>query len=280
MATPRDSYPPGVPCWVDTWQPDVAAATDFYAGLFGWEFDEGPSGGDGHYRVARLSGLDVAAVGALPPGSPQAAWNTYVAVEDVDAAAAAAQAAGGSVLVDPADVGGDAGRMAVLADPSGAELCLWRAQRRTGAELVNAAGSWNWSNLLTGDLAGSAEFYGAVFGWVAERSSFGDDESAMVRVPGYGDFLAERDPDLRRRHAEAGVPPGFSDAIAWMLPGDGPPRWSVTFAVDDPDAIAARADELGGAVVVAPYDVGPVRLGVLRDPQGAEFAVSRYTAPA
>ncbi len=279
MPVPRDSYPPGVPCWVDTWQPDVAAAAEFYGGLFDWEFEERLSGGDASYRIARLRGLEVAGVGSLPPGSSRAAWNTYVAVEDVDAVATAAGAAGGSILAGPFDVA-DAGRMAVLADPSGAELCLWRSQRRTGAELVNAAGSWNWSNLLTGDLAGSADFYGTVFGWQAEKSSFGDDESAMLRLPGYGEFLARRDPDLRRRHAEAGVPAGFSDAIGWMLPADGAPHWSVTFAVDDPDEIAARAADLGGLVVVAPYDVGPVRLGVLRDPQGAELTVSRYTPPA
>ena len=277
MPIARDTYPPGVPCWVDTWQPDVDAATEFYGGLFGWEFEERLPGGDGSYRIARLRGLQVAAVGSLPPGSSQAAWKTYVAVEDVDRVARAAVAAGGSVLAGPFDVG-DAGRMAVLADRTGAELCLWRGRR--AAELVNAAGSWNWSNLLTDDLPGSVDFYGAVFGWQAETSAFGDDESAMLRRPGYGEFLAERDTDLRRRHAEAGVPAGFSDAIGWMLQADGAPHWSVTFAVDDPDATAARAVEFGGAVVVAPYDVGPVRLGVLRDPQDAEFTVSRYTPPA
>jgi len=279
MPIARDAYPPGVPCWVDTWQPDVDAAATFYGGLFGWEFEERLPGGEVSYRIARLHGLQVAAVGSLPPGASQAAWNTYVAVEDVDAVAAAARAAGGSVLAGPFDVG-DAGRMAALADPSGAEFSIWRARGRTGAELVNAAGSWNWSNLLTTDMPGSASFYGAVFGWHADAMSFGEDESAMLRLPGYGEFLAQRDPDLRRRHAEAHVPPSFSDAIGWMLAAGDEPHWSVTFAVDDPDSIAARAADLGGCVVVAPYDVGPVRLGVLRDPQDAEFTVSRYTPPA
>jgi len=35
----RDGYIPGVPCWVDTSQPDPEAAVDFYSGLFGWEFE-------------------------------------------------------------------------------------------------------------------------------------------------------------------------------------------------------------------------------------------------
>ena len=89
-----------------------------------------------------------------------------------------------------------------------------------------------------------------------------------MRLPGYGDVLEQRDPYLRRRQAAAGAPPGFADAVAWMAPaGDGvAPHWSVTFAVDDADATAARAAELGGTVVVAPYDVPPVRVAVLSDP--------------
>ena len=97
----------------------------------------------------------------------------------------------------------------------------------------------------------------------------------MWRLPGYGDVLAERDPDLRRRHAEDGVPPGFSDAIGWLAAGD-PARWTVTFAVDDADAAAARAAELGGSVLTPPFDAGPARVAVLRDPHGAELTVSRY----
>jgi predicted enzyme related to lactoylglutathione lyase len=156
---------------------------------------------------------------------------------------------------------------------------LWQAGTRKGAQLVNAPGSWNWSNLETSDPVGAKAFYGAVFGWTADAMRFGGAESVMLRLPGYGEFLAARDPELRRRHAAAGVPSGFSDAIGWIVaPADGasPPRWNVTFAVDDPDAIAAQAAQLGGSVVVEPYDVAPVRLAVLRDPQGAQFTISAY----
>lgn len=36
----RDGYPHGVPCWVDTRQPDPEAAVAFYGDLFGWTFEE------------------------------------------------------------------------------------------------------------------------------------------------------------------------------------------------------------------------------------------------
>src|SRR4051812_34769042 len=94
----QDRYIPGVPCWVDTTQPDPDAAVAFYGDLFGWTFEDiMPPGAPGSYHVARLHGGDVAAIGA--PG--QAAWNTYVWVTDADATAAKVREAGGRVLEEP-----------------------------------------------------------------------------------------------------------------------------------------------------------------------------------
>jgi uncharacterized protein len=96
----RDGYVAGVPCWVDTSQPDPDAAAEFYGALFGWEFEEAmPAGAPGRYLMARLRGGDVAAVSSPPEGAAaQAVWNTYIWVEDADEAAAKAREAGGSVL--------------------------------------------------------------------------------------------------------------------------------------------------------------------------------------
>ena len=121
-------------------------------------------------------------------------------------------------------------------------------------------------------MAGAEAFYGAVFGW--ESMPIGE-AVRMLRLPGYGDRLAELDPGLRERHAEAGVPPGFSDAVAWLVPGE-TPAWSVTFAVDDVDGVAARAVELGGDVLTPPYDEQGARVATLRDVAGAVFTVSRW----
>ena len=123
----QDRYIPGVPCWVDTTQPDPEAAAAFYGGLFGWEFEDVmPPGSPGKYLIARLRGGDVAGVGSQPEGAPpSAAWNTYVWVENADETAAKVRAAGGTVLAEPFDVG-DAGRMAVFADPEGAAFCVWQ----------------------------------------------------------------------------------------------------------------------------------------------------------
>jgi predicted enzyme related to lactoylglutathione lyase len=275
----RDGYIPGVPCWIDTSQPDPEAAVDFYRGLFGWEFEDVmPPGSPGKYFIGRLQGGDVAAVGSPPEGAPpMAVWNTYIWVDSADETAAKVRDAGGSVLMDPFDVM-DAGRMAVFADPAGAAFCVWQAKEHRGARIVNEPGSLNFNNLNTRDPEGAKAFYGTVFGW----QTLGLDGSAtMWTLPGYGDHLEERNPGLRKGMAEMGAPAGFEDVVASLNPipddqPDTPPHWGVTFAVDDADATAKKAAELGGTVVVAPFDAPWVRMTVITDPQGATFTASKF----
>jgi hypothetical protein len=277
----HEGFPPGVPCWIDVAPPDTDGATEFYGGLFGWEFENRmPADADARYMVARLDGLDVAAIGTPPDPAAPVAWATYIGVASADESATAVRAAGGTVLMGPFDVM-DAGRMAVCADPTGAAFNLWQPGRTRGAQMVNAPGSWNWSNLTTRDPHAAISFYDAVFGWLAAPVDV--DDALMLQLPGYGDWLAERDPTLRERHAALGVPAGFSDIVAWLqpvtsgsVPDDVPSHWDVTFAVEDPDALAERVTDLGGSVVTAPLDTGPVRMAVLADPWGATFTISHY----
>ena len=284
----RDGYPAGVPCWVDTSQPDPEAATRFYGPLFGWEFeDRMPPDAPGHFFAASLNGGEVAAVGSVPEGTPPlATWNTYVAVDSADETAAAAKAAGGTVLSEPFDVFA-AGRMAVLADPSGAVFSVWQAGEHRGAELVNAPGTWNFSDLNTRDVAGAKAFYGAVFGWRAVDVDFGGEigSGTMWTLPGYGDELEKIDPGIKQRHKDFEAPEGFTDAVAWLndmtqggqFGDDVAPHWSISFAVDGTDEVAAHAEELGGTVLVPPFDAGPTRIAVIRDPQGAVFSIATFS---
>jgi predicted enzyme related to lactoylglutathione lyase len=275
----RSGFPAGVPCYIDLSPPDPEAATQFYGPLMGWTFeDRMPPDAPGHFFAARLDGREVAAIGSSPDDPAPPAWTTYIAVDSADDAARRVWETGGSVITEPFDIF-DAGRMAVCADPQGAGFCLWQAGRHTGAQIVNAPGAWNRSDLKTDDPAGAKAFYGAVFGWETTDLDLGETTATMWRRPGYGDALAERDPGIRERQAQAGAPAGFEDAIGWLLAldGDGPAHWAVTFAVAGTDTFADRAAALGAAVLTAPYDAGPARVAVLRDPQGAEFSVSTYT---
>ena len=275
----RNGYIPGVPCWVDTSQPHPEAAVDFYRGLFGWQFEDVmPPGSEGQYFIARLRGGDVAAVGSIPePAPPVAMWNTYIWVDSADDTASKVRDAGGGVLMEPFDVM-DAGRMAVCTDPEGAAFCVWQAKELMGAKVVNEPGSLNFNGLATRDVEGAKAFYGSVLGWSTLDVGGGAE---MWTLPGYGDYLERDNPDLRKQLAEAGGPAGFEDVVASINPipddqPDVPPHWNVTFAVDDADATAAKAAELGGTVVVPPFDAPWVRMTVLTDPQGATFIASKF----
>ena len=273
----RDGYINGVPCWVDTNQPDPTAAAAFYGGLFGWEFEDVmPEGSENPYLMARLRGREVAGISALDERAPgQATWDTYIWADSADEAATRTRAAGGTVIREPFDVT-DAGRTALLADTEGAGFCVWEARRHRGARIVNEAGSVNFNVLSCRDPEAAKRFYGAVFGWTALDLGTGE----FWALTAYGDYLETLTPGVRDRAAEYGAP-GFADVLAAMtvIADDGPADavgWGVTFSTDDADATAAKAVELGGTVVSPPVDAPFSRLTVLRDPQGAVFSATQF----
>jgi predicted enzyme related to lactoylglutathione lyase len=265
------TYPDGVPSWVDVEQPDPQTAEDFYGRLFGWSFTTVSAPDAPHYAIASLGGRSVAGLAGADHGP--AMWNTYIAVDDADETASRVSAGGGEIVLEPIDVGA-AGRMAVCRDPDGVAFRLWQARELAGAELVNAPGSWNFSDLRTARPE-SAGFYAELFPWSVE-DFFGP--SKLIRRPGYGDHLESTvDPEIRTRQKSVGAPPGFEDAIGWVSPlGPGSsPHWHVSFAVADRDAVADDARRLG-AEVLASEDTQWTRTAMLRDPQGAIFTASEF----
>jgi predicted enzyme related to lactoylglutathione lyase len=136
----------------------------------------------------------------------------------------------------------------------------------------------NFNGLNTRDVDGAKAFYRSVFGWQTLVLNGGAE---MWTLPGYGDYLERDNPALRKQMAEAGAPEGFEDVVASINPiadshPNTPANWSVTFAVDDADATAAKATELGGKVIVPPFDAPWVRTTVIADPQGATFIASKF----
>ena len=264
----RDTYPAGVPCFVDTLTADLEAAKRFYGGIFGWDFaGPGPMPGDppGEYFVARVGGDDVAGVGTLPAGgNVPPAWNTHVAVDSADEAVGRAKAAGGSVLVEPFDAP-PAGRLAVIADPAGAVLSVWEAEQRQGAARVNEHSAWAMSLLTTPDPDGAKAFYRELFGWEAEE--FGPS-IWLFRLPGYvGGEPAQP------------VPRDVVAAMTTAPPDAGmPPNWAVDFWIADADAAVTATPGLGGRVIAEPFEEANFRRAVLAAPDGAAFSVSQLLA--
>jgi uncharacterized protein len=257
------------------------------------------SSSDGRYFIARgearsssifdtsgeLRNGDVAGVRSIPEAAPpMAMWNTYFWVESADEAASKVRDAGGGVVTEPFDFM-DACRMAVFTDPEGAAFGVWEAKEHKGARLVNDPGAPVFNGLNTRDVDGARSFYGAVFGW--QTGDIGGGGEGWT-LPGYGDWLErEHHSGLRQRMAEAGAPTGFEDVVGAIIPigddqPDTPAHWGVTFATADTDATATKATELGGRVIVPPFDAPwststyTIRITVIGDPQGATFSASEF----
>ena len=282
----RDWYQPGVPCWVDTLQSDPDSAVGFYTELFGWEADSRRASDSARkYFVCKLRGRDVAAIGSKPSEDVPPDWNTYVRVDSVDDAAAKAIEAGGSVALEPFDTLGG-GRAAMLADHAGAVFSVLEPGAHRGAGLVNDLGAWAMSVLNTSDVEGSKRFYGAVFGWGTETFDAGGSELTMWRLPGYVGGVPEQPVSRDVVAAMAAITgEGFPDdgragpqPLLVQAMEDAASHWSVNFWVPDAIAVAARAAELGGRLVVPPYDAPSFRATVVADPQGAALTVGQPIA--
>jgi predicted enzyme related to lactoylglutathione lyase len=275
MNEPR-TYPEGVTCWVDIEEADVEEAARFYGVLFGWTFLEAAP--KRRYLIAQLDGQDAAGIGqraaANDRGTRFRNWNTYIAVRDIDQAAARLIAAGGRIIESPSNLAG-AAVTASCVDSEGIPFRLWQTEGRLGAQVANTPGAWNFSDLHTADPAASVAFYTRVFGWAFEDLGF----ATMIRQPGYGDHLAATsDPGIHERQSGDSVPPGFADAFGWLVTAqDGEqPHWHVTFTVADRDDSATAAEQLGGTVL-STNDTDWTRDAAIRDPQGAVFTVSQYS---
>ena len=180
---------------------------------------------------------------------------------------------------------GPAERFAGLADPTGASFCVWQANEHRGAQIVNEPNSWVSSELNTRDPKAAMEFYGKLLGWTTGAAE--EEGYAMIYRPGYGELLAERDPEIWERLDGIGADRSFADVVAYLVPmsedgqfpPDAPVHWGITFSVADADAAVARAAELGGNVIVPAFDTDWTRTAVLADPDGAVFTIGQFTPP-
>ena len=164
--------------------------------------------------------------------------------------------------------GRDVARVAVVADPAGAVFGVWQPGEHRGAQLVNEPGAWAMSQLSTRDPEGAKVFYGAVFGWETDTFDMGEGEITLWRLPGY--VGGESGQPVSREVVGVMVPLSGDRS-----PEDASAHWSVDFWVDDVDATALKAAELGGEVKMWPFYTSVGKTAILTDPQGASFSVSK-----
>ncbi|MEU3301747.1 VOC family protein [Streptomyces sp. NPDC006678] len=257
----------GAPCWVSLIARDLAAAEDFYGGVFGWEFRPTRLGKD--FSVAFLDGAPVAGIGALAGSLAVAvAWTPYFAVDDADATVARIQERSATVAVGPLSFG--TGRAALAADRDGAVFGLWQGKviRGWGVGRDKAPA---WLELRTRDAFEAAIFYAEVLDWATERpgSCQVSYENGSVVLRQNGDAVAR----LTGGATEAAPDPQIR------------PRWHVHFYVPDIDYAVEQAIKLGGAIASQAVTsqavtsqtagaMGSAEQVTLRDPDGGLFTVT------
>lgn len=245
------------PAWIELATSDAAAARDFYARLFGWQVEVSPDPQYGGYGIAKLGEADAA--GITPKQSPEApnAWGLYIGCDDVDATATRVEAAGGTVVMAPFDVG-DQGRMAVFQDPSGAFISAWKANQMRGFE-TSAPNAFGWAELNARGVDRAIPFYSQVFGWTTRQSGMGEGQ------PPYTEFLLDDE-------SIAGA-----SEMNPMVPAEVSSYWLVYFGVDDVDAVFHRALDQGATEMLEPQDFPGGRFAIVTDPHGASFGLLKVT---
>jgi uncharacterized protein len=248
----RDTpWPVGTPNWADLMTTDREASWAFYSSVFGWEIqDSGPD--MGHYGMASVGGKMVAGIGTAPDPTqaPPPAWTTYLATDDLDKTLEAVQANGGMIAVPPMEVG-DAGRMAVAADPTGAFFGIWQAKDFIGCQRVNEPGGMVWNQVMTRDAARAREFYAAVFGYRYTAMEGGQTEFHTIDGAGPGNTV------------------GGIGEMDKSTPAEVPAHWDTYFQVANTDEALAKVTAGGGTVMVPAFDTPFGRMAALVDPQGA-----------
>lgn len=163
-----DKHPAGDFCWIELATKDQPAAKKFLESLFGWSAYDSPMGPGDFYTMFSLEGRNTGAAYTMRKdqqahGIP-AYWMLYVAVDNADATASKAAQLGGKIIAPGMDVM-DAGRIAVIQDPTGAVFSVWQAKKHTGTEITGVPGTLCWADLSTPDQARAGAFYSELFDW-------------------------------------------------------------------------------------------------------------------
>jgi len=243
--------------WFDLMTSDPKAAIDFYTKLIGWGTQEW-EGGDKPYTMWANGETPLGGVTELPPEVREAGapphWLAYVAVPDVDAAAARVSGLGGAIHHKPTEIPG-AGRFAVVGDPQGAVLAIYKSSEESAEPAgPSKTGEFSWHELATSDAASAYDFYQDLFGW-EKQETMDMGEAGIYQIYGRG-----------------GVPLGGMFKKPAEMPG--PPAWLYYIKVDDVTQAVEMVKELGGQVLNGPMEVpGGDLIAQCIDPQGAVFAL-------
>lgn len=246
--------------WRDLLTNTPEASQRFYGELFGWEFEE-PGvifgiGGAGGYTLIRHDGRLIGGIvdtNALGKRENISQWITTVSVTDINAAAGRVADAGGSVMTPPTSIG-SRGQMAVVEDATGAVFAMIQTSDGDPPDHEPDYDGWLWDELWTSDVDKATEFYRVVVGFQHTDHDVDDRSYRVLKMD-----------DVPR----VGV-------LANPFEGERP-VWVNYLRVEDPSAVTARVEDLGGRILVAAQDraIGG-EVAVIAGPSGAGVALQTW----
>jgi len=255
--------PHGHLVWYELMTPDAQASKAFYDQVVGWNFGDPVEEYQGYRMIGRSDGGFAGGVLTLTDEMKQhgarPTWLGYVGVDDVDNALSAIEQAGGKTLMPATDIA-NVGRIAMVADPSGAPFYVMKPTPPAGdpnAESdvfsVDQPQHIRWNELSTTDPDKAIDFYRTQFGWAQE----GDMDMGEM---GKYRFIQNRGTTIG---AVMPKPP--------QLPVS---KWTYYIGVDDIDRAVEAVTSGGGQVLNGLMEIpgGEYALNAM-DPQGASFGL-------
>jgi len=225
---------------------DAAAASEFYAAIFGWDMEQAKDGG----FAVRHRGEMIAGISPLDASNEEVEesfWLVGITVEDLDASLAAVRKGNATIYEDAHRVS-EYGRFAVIADRQKAPVLLIEP----GMKALGRGrdhGSWVWAELWTNDIADAVAFYQDVVGIDHDTIDRGGAD--------YHVFSSREKP----RTGIVVIPPELERVE---------PGWAPYVAVSDLGATLAKVKELGGRVVFGETEhPAAAHVALIMDPSGA-----------
>jgi predicted enzyme related to lactoylglutathione lyase len=254
----------GTFAWYDLMTPDASASKKFYPAVTGWSIE--PWGTTG-YEMWTISKGN--AIGGIAPISPDqralgmpAHWLGSVNVDDVDSAASKVRSLGGKVVHGPEEIP-DVGRYAVIEDPQGAQIALFKSSDPyPGWDGTPSVGRFTWHELMAIDARRAFDFYRQLFGWeIIEEMDMGPEAGMYLEYGKNGKMYG----GIFNRRPEH---------------GNMTPYWTFYANVKDLNKAVDAVKKGGGTIIMGPMEVpGGSTVAMGKDPQGAMFALHQ-SAPA
>lgn len=251
--------------WYELTSPDVAASKAFYDAVVGWSMSAGSAQTNDYGFITAADGAMIGGIlhltqDRLDKGA-RPCWLGYIGVDDVDASAAAIEAAGGNVLV-PADDVPMAGRIAMVSDCCGAPFYIMTPTPPPGGGTSTAfsakpnPGHMGWNELYAADQDHALAFYTGLFGWTLP-------EPMDMGPMGKYQFIAHDSVTM-------GAVMRKPDAVPVSA-------WGHYIWVDSTSAAIERIKAAGGQIINGPHEVpGPLWVVQAIDPQGALFSLTGH----